>query len=157
MCKQRKLLILGVLVILFSLGCSRLPSLNPIDSGEGLTPARLAVLSTTEKYLTAIVQGNEPVLDRVVLWGEYNSDLGDIDRSRGVIFHKIRGLKPQWTKEQTPFKNFKVEDVNINGNLAEVELSRGSEDLEVELQWSGRSWLVVGDNIFGRYGFLTKM
>ena len=154
---KTKLAIFLVFTTLCFSGCSKLSVPGTNSPNEFSNPVHLVVLSMTKKYLDAIVRADDQALDRVVLWGEYNSEFNDITRTRKFILQKIKALNPSWVEKGSPFKNFKVKGVDVDKNSAEVELSRNGEELEIDFLWTGRAWLIVDDNIFGDSGYVTRI
>jgi len=124
------------------------------DSSE--KTVHLAVLASAERYLTAIVRADEKAIDNLVLWGIYSSNFKETNRSRQFLLKKIKELSPRWKKEDSPFLNFRVQDVDVDENDAEVLLSRNDKELSIEFRWNGRSWSVTDDNLFGRSGYLSS-
>lgn len=136
-------------------GCSALKQTS--SSSKALTPAKLTVLAVTESYLSATVNGNTSKLDKLILWGEYGSDLTDVTKSRRAILNQVQaiGVLNKSTRV-SPFTNFQVENVDVDQNEAEVNLVREGEELEIDLRWTGRNWMIQNDNIFGEYGYLAR-
>jgi len=122
-----------------------------------MTPAKLTVLAVTESFLSAAVNGDVNSLDRLILWGQYGSDLSDVSKSRRAVLNQVQAIAVlKQSKAVTPFSNFRVGDIDIDEDYAEVELVRGNEDINIELLWTGTSWMIADDDIFGEAEYIGR-
>jgi len=66
----------------------------------------------------------------------------------------VKSKKGIWSKEENPLLGLDVVDTDISGDSATVDLIKKSagKKIELKLNWIGRGWVIVGDNILSEGG-----
>ena len=117
---------------------------------------RYTLLKVTDDYFRRIAAGNINMVDQYVIWGKYESVTNGVI-SRRTVMEEVLKLKDRWPIQNHPLRQLEVISVDIYENEASLLLSdrQTSRRVEIDLNWTGNSWLISRDTLFGPQGFLN--
>lgn len=136
---------------LFTTGCS-------IFSSDEITPeTKMAVLRVCDEYLRSLASGLSNQAETMIAWSDYKPSVDD-GLTRAEFTEIVKSKKGIWSKEENPLLGLDVVDAEIGGDTATVELVKKStkKKIELKLNWIGRGWVIVGDNILSEDGVFRK-
>jgi len=149
--KRFLLLTLSLLLVASFGGCFSL--------SQPLTPeARTAVLRVPDEYLRMIAVGTSAAVEGMVGWVEYMERTGGKTRKEEIL-ETVRQMQNRYqTPEKHPLLGLSLLKFDGGDDNATVNLRKGSNgpEIKLELAWTGRGWLIVGDNLFGPKGVLQQ-
>lgn len=145
------LLIPLLLISLATFGCSAF-------SNDEITPeSKMAVLRVCDEYLRDLATGRSNQAETMIAWSDYKPATDD-GLTRAEFTEIVKSKKDIWSKEENPLLGLDVLDTDIGGDTATVELVKKSTGttIELKLNWIGRGWVIVGDNILSKGGVFGK-
>jgi len=147
---QIKLALISSLVF-FSVGCS-------LFSSTEVTPeTKMAVLRVCDEYLRDLANGLSNQAETMIAWSDYAPATED-GLTRAEFTEIVKSKKGIWSKEENPLLGLDVIDVNLGGDTATIKLIKKSTNkkIVIDLNWIGRGWVIVGDNILSEDGVFRK-
>lgn len=93
----------------------------------------------------------------MIAWSDYAPATED-GLTRAEFSEIVKSKKGIWSKEENPLLGLDVVDVNLGGDTATIKLIKKSTNkkIVIDLNWIGRGWVIVGDNILSEDGVFRK-
>lgn len=122
---------------------------KPREATEG---AKSRVGQVSIEYLRLCFMGDMKLLKSYVLLSAYL-------KNRGISLEEyeaqIEGLPRRWQVEIHPVLQLVPLEIDVQGDKAKTYFQRGGSEspfpkVTIELEWSGTSWVIINDNIFGK-------
>jgi len=145
--KKILLIFVASIFVIFTTGCS-------LFTPDEITPeTKMAVLRVCDEYLRDLANGLSNQAETMIAWSDYKP-ANDDGLTRAEFDEIVKSKKGIWSKEENPLLGLDVVDARIGGDSAKVELIKKSTNkkIEVKLNWIGRGWVIVGDNILSEGG-----
>jgi len=136
-----------IFLLLFS-SCS---STKSSTASEG---AKSAVVQVSVEYLKQCILADFKMLNSYMLMGEYlrNKQIGLEEYKES-----LQKLARRWPVQDHPIVDLHLIKADLDDNKASVYFQReGSKSkfpqVVVHLEWTGNSWMITDDSIFGKNG-----
>ena len=109
----------------------------------------MAVLRVCDEYLRNLANGMSSQAEAMIVWSDYNDGV-----SRSTFSEIVKSKKDLWSKEENPLLGLDVVNTEIGGDTATVLLVKKStgKKIKLKLNWVGRGWVIIGDNILSEDG-----
>ncbi len=153
--KSKKSLICKILLL--TLICLSLNACvkKPREATEG---AKSRVAQVSIEYLRLCFLGNMKLINSYVLLSEYLKNQG---LSLDEYTSEIERLPRRWQVDTHPVLQLVLLEVNVRDDKAKTYFQRGGAEsdfprIEIELEWSGTSWVITNDTIFGVGGLFQN-
>lgn len=131
-----------------------LSSCSSTKSSIASEGAKSAVVQVSVEYLRQCILADFKMLNSYMLMGEYLRN-----KKMGLEEYKenLQKLARRWPVQEHPIVDLHLIKTDIDGNKASVHFQReGSKskypEVVVHLEWTGNSWMITDDNIFGKNG-----
>jgi hypothetical protein len=143
--------LLGILISTTLISCSK----KPKEATEG---AKSRVAQVSMEYLRLCFLGNMEHINSYVLLSQY---LKNRDITLDEYTAQINQLPRRWSIEEHPVLQLILLEVDVKDNKGSVFYQRGGTEssfprIRIDLEWSGNSWVIVNDTIFGNNGLFQK-
>lgn len=127
-------------------------------SKEATEGAKSRVAQVSIEYLRLCFLANMQHISSYVLISEYLKN-GKI--SLDEYTDQINRLPRRWPIDKHPVIQLVLLDIDVKGDIAKVSFQRGGGDSEfpriyIDLEWTGTSWVITKDTIFGHDGLFIK-
>jgi hypothetical protein len=120
------------------------------SNSEDQEGARQTVAQVVAQYLQFSFLARMPAVDSSI-------SVTDFLENQHITYdeyeYRIVRLSRRWTIEENPLIQLKIQEINLDGDNAEATLKRVGDnfpELKFKLRWTGSSWRIFDDNIFGK-------
>ena len=142
--RQIKTLLLYTLIALLTSSCSLTKSSSDNDAVKN-TITQVVIQYVQFSFLAKI----EP-LESTIIPKDF---LANQEITKDEHDYRVVRLSRRWPISENPLIQLTVKSIEIDGDNAKATLQRegtGFPELVFKLVWTGTSWAIVDDNIFGK-------
>lgn len=145
--------LLPVCSLLFFSACLR--NVSPITPG-----IKVAAVNIANQYLLNIINNRSERALGSILWAEYVQKPGK-QFTKSAYAQQMENIAGLWPKNEHPLVGFNDVQFYGNGEAVTVILKKKQKPQDAEVRillvWTGSSWAIADDNIFGTKGFISAL